>query len=194
MPDKYKSNTQAQEQKILSTRSHFILIGLITFMLAPFISAYSQPVAAFSYTPTGGCSPLTVQFSNESSGSSPTYFWDFGTGYGDTTNAVHPQVTFSYRGTYNVMLIATDASGSDTVYHEIEVDESPGLDFETDGTPFCRNVPVEFRHLTPPGDADSVIWDFGDGSALVRDKSDPVYHDYASNGVILAQENSITKN
>jgi PKD repeat protein len=60
------------------------------------------PVANFSATPIAGTAPLTVRFTDQSTGS-PTFFnYDFGDGINATArNPVH---TYKFPGTYNVTL------------------------------------------------------------------------------------------
>ncbi len=75
-------------------------------------SAQSQvsPVIAFTADPTDGSAPLTVQFSDMSTGGPTSWNWDFGDGTSDTSS--HPSHTYSDAGTYTVRLTATTRSGS----------------------------------------------------------------------------------
>ncbi len=68
--------------------------------------------AQFSGSPTAGTSPLTVNFSNLSSGAYDTCTWDFGdsSGSGSCVDLSH---TYTTLGTYTVSLTVTGASGSD---------------------------------------------------------------------------------
>ena len=52
---------------------------------------------------------LTVQFTNNSSGSGLTYLWDFGDGSGKTSS--HPSHTYQAPGQYSVTLTVTDSLG-----------------------------------------------------------------------------------
>ncbi|MDP9483491.1 MAG: PKD domain-containing protein, partial [Chloroflexota bacterium] len=76
----------------------------------------NNPQAAFTASPTTGANPLTVQFTNASSGSpTPTYVWDFGdpsSGGNNSSTATNPGHTYSAPGTYSVKLTATNSSGS----------------------------------------------------------------------------------
>jgi PKD repeat protein len=72
------------------------------------------PVADFSGTPTTGYLPLTVNFTDLSTGGAPTaWSWDFGDG--GTSNDQNPTHTYSNPGTYDVTLTVSNASGSNTV-------------------------------------------------------------------------------
>jgi PKD repeat protein len=69
------------------------------------------PTAAFSGTPTNGDAPLTVTFTDQSSGEPTSWLWNFGdTGTSGAQNPVH---TYNNPGTYTVTLTATNAQGSD---------------------------------------------------------------------------------
>ncbi len=72
----------------------------------------APPVAGFSADPAGGQAPLTVQFTDTSTGEVTNRSWDFGDGGGSTEqNPVH---TYTAVGTYTVNLTVTNAGGSDS--------------------------------------------------------------------------------
>ncbi len=77
------------------------------------------PVADFTI-PQSGCVPYTLQFSNNSRGSS--YLWNFGDG--TTSTEVNPTHTYTATGTYTVTLIAYMPHGcstADTQRHVVQV-------------------------------------------------------------------------
>jgi PKD repeat protein len=68
--------------------------------------------AEFSATPLSGPPPLTVTFTNLSTGVYTTSMWDFGDGMSSTlTSPIHTYVT---TGTYTVTLTISGTAGSDT--------------------------------------------------------------------------------
>jgi PKD repeat protein len=69
--------------------------------------------ANFFGTPTTGCAPLTVAFTNQTFGNPTTYLWNFGNGA--TSTAANPSYTYTVPGTYTVTLIASNASSGDTI-------------------------------------------------------------------------------
>jgi PKD repeat protein len=73
----------------------------------------TPPTASFSATPTSGTAPLTVQFTDTSTGSPTGWSWDFGDG--GTSTAQNPSHAYTAAGTYTVGLTASNAGGSDTV-------------------------------------------------------------------------------
>jgi PKD repeat protein len=86
------------------------------------------PVADFSGTPTSGNYPLTVNFTDLSTGSPTSWSWDFGDM--GTSTAQNPSHTYTAVGKYTVSLAVTNAYGSDT---ETKIDyinvTEPGQDF-----------------------------------------------------------------
>ncbi len=83
------------------------------------------PTAHFSGTPTSGITPLSVQFTDKSTGDITGWSWDFGDGA--TSASRNPSHTYSEVGTYTVALKVTGPGGSDsdtkTAY--IQVTEAP---------------------------------------------------------------------
>lgn len=84
------------------TRTNYIVVS------AP------APVANFTANPTSGPKPLTVSFSDTSTGSPTAWAWTFGDG---GTASTGPVVTHVYNtaGTYSVSLTVTSASGSNSI-------------------------------------------------------------------------------
>ncbi|MBU1616102.1 C10 family peptidase, partial [bacterium] len=67
--------------------------------------------ADFSGSPVTGCVPLTVNFSDSSTGGILSYLWDFGDG--TTSAAKNPTHTYTNPGDYTVSLTVSGAAGSD---------------------------------------------------------------------------------
>ncbi|WP_048103871.1 PKD domain-containing protein [Methanofollis liminatans] len=124
------------------------------------------PVANFTGTPTNGTAPLTVQFTDLSTGGPAQWLWDFGDGTNSTDQ--NPQKTYTTAGTYTVSLNATNADGSSTKTRENYItvtDEpaSPGANFS--GTPKIGIAPltVQFTDLSTR-EPTQWFWEFGDGT------------------------------
>ena len=70
------------------------------------------PTADFSATPTSGTPPLSVVFTDLSTGTVTSWAWDFGDG--NTSTSQNPTHVYSAVGTYTVTLTVTNAIGSDS--------------------------------------------------------------------------------
>jgi len=68
--------------------------------------------AAFNASPTNGSAPLTVNFTDQSTGEVTSWEWDFGDG--STSTEQNPSHTYTDLGTYTVSLTVEGAGESDT--------------------------------------------------------------------------------
>jgi gliding motility-associated-like protein len=142
-----------------------------------------SPVANFTASATSGCSPLSVSFTDQSTGSPFSWNWDFGNGQLSTSKT--PSVTYSQPGTYTVRLVVKNSSGVDEEIktNYITVFPSPSASFTANITTACVPATVQFtdQSTTPPG-AGSIVswsWDFGDGSNSSQQNPS---HTYTSTG------------
>jgi uncharacterized membrane protein len=98
-------------------------LGWITFFIWTYSNTHGHvdsisatvpdaPVADFYGTPTSGYAPLTVQFTDTSTGPPTSWSWNFGDG--DSTNATmqNPVHTYASAGTYTVSLTAMNGVAS----------------------------------------------------------------------------------
>ena len=74
------------------------------------------PSANFSATPLNGAAPLSVQFTNQTTGTAPiTYAWDYyNDGVTDSTQT-NPSVVLSTPGVYSIKLTATNPAGTNSI-------------------------------------------------------------------------------
>jgi hypothetical protein len=72
----------------------------------------TMPVAAFSADITSGTAPLTVQFTDQSTGPPTQWIWYFGDG--ETSTEQNPSHTYTKAGSFTVSLVVTNAAGTDT--------------------------------------------------------------------------------
>ncbi|MCG3156248.1 MAG: hypothetical protein DKINENOH_02871 [bacterium] len=142
------------------------------------ITVNSPVVADFSVSDTSGCSPLTVQFSDSSTGAPTSWLWDFGDG--TTSTDQHPSHTYSAAGSYTVTLTANSAVGSDieTKTAFVVVASAPTAGFQAARTLISVSFPVAFTDQSS-SNASSWSWDFGDGSTSTE--QNPT-HQYATAG------------
>ena len=86
--------------------------GSNTLTKASYIAVGNLPVADFSGDPTSGSSPLTVNFTDQSTNNPTAWSWDFGDGGLSTQQ--NPTHIYQSEGFYTVSLIATNQYGSNT--------------------------------------------------------------------------------
>lgn len=149
-----------------------------TYTLTNYITASNQPTADFGPTsPTSACAPpLTVNFTDQSTGggSNYSYQWDFGDG--GTSTAANPNHTYTALGTYTVTLIITDANGcQDTITRPNWVEISPVVTDFNSITTACVGQSVNFYDQTN-GSPISWNWSFGDGGTSTQQNPAHVYN------------------
>lgn len=86
----------------------------------------SGPNAAFTHSNSG----FNVTFTNTTTGGT-TYYWEFGDGA--TSTQTSPAHNYSSGAIYNVMLVATNSCGSDTVYQSVDLTVT-GINEPSEGT------------------------------------------------------------
>ena len=117
----------------------------------------APPVAAFTQ-PESGCTPLEIQFVNNSEYGT-SYRWDFGDGSISTKE--NPSYTYFDAGTFPITLTVTGPGGSSTFKTTLEVYATPILNFSsTPDSVYINDKPVKFFNLS--GYANSYSWNFGD--------------------------------
>jgi PKD repeat protein len=130
------------------------------------IQVMPSPTAVFGTNTNIGCSPLSLDFVNNSYGLPDSYQWDFG----DGTNSTQSSATFSHiyttglnDTTYNIQLVVTNECGSDTVTHFITVQPNQvNAFFNVDLPSGCVPHTVNFTQFSQG--ATFSAWDFGDGN------------------------------
>jgi PKD repeat protein len=90
-------------------------MSVIRTTLSDHIVAYGDtihPTASFTKNSTGGLLPVSVAFTDTSSGTPTAWNWNFGDGNWTNGTTQNPSYTYSYAGTYQVYLIASNAAGN----------------------------------------------------------------------------------
>jgi len=116
---KIKSENKEQTRTVTKDKGR-LTTAIIVSILIIFLNGIFQPVnavnttsnfnidsnliAGFTADPTSGPVPLTVQFSDLSSGAPVSWLWTFGDG--GTSSEQNPSYTYSYPGSYTVSLTA----------------------------------------------------------------------------------------
>ena len=147
-----------------------IIISLI------YLSASAQLNADFSAVSVQGCSPLSVQFKDNSTGSPTQWFWDFGNG--TTSFLQNPTVTYITGGNYTVRLIVRNATEEDyeQKVNYITVFSTPKAGFIiTSGDSGCAPLQTTFGDESDYFNASvkSWLWNFGDGGT--SNQQNPVH-------------------
>ena len=131
----------------------------------------AQPIAGFSVSQVAGCSPLTVVFTNTSTGfTNPVSFaWNLGKGGVPvvTPNFTDNEAaTYTAPGVYTVTLTVLDGAGSNTYSSTITVYNNPTVAFSAAPSGGCTPLPVLFSSTSTAGSGtiSAYTWDFGDGN------------------------------
>ncbi len=141
-----------------------------------------RAVSNFSQDVTGGCLPLTVNFSENASsefGTIESWEWTFGANLGTSTDP-NPTFTFTEAGLHNVKLVVTDNWGcrkTKNIVGAVEV-TNPVANFTADSLG-CTWAEITFTNNSQ-GVALDHHWDFGDGEISVE--KNPT-HLYTTEGV-----------
>lgn len=153
------------------------------------------PVANFTGTPISGDAPLTVNFSDASTGTISSYAWDFDNdGIIDSTEQ-NPSHTYAAAGNYTVNLTVngTDGSDSEVKTEYIIVNEplpaAPVANFTTNVTSGVSPHTVEFDASTSQNAA-LYSWDFGDRSTGTGQVIGHTFNGAGTYNVVLNVTNS----
>lgn len=129
----------------------------------------SPPIAAFNASPNTGSSPLTVNFTNNTTGLPTSYSWTFGDGTSSTLISPTHQYTNNVSGStvnYTVTLTATNAGGSNSISKTISVSNNSNVSLPT--ASFNANLvsgmsPLTVSFTNTSSNATSYLWNFGNG-------------------------------
>ena len=136
-------------------------------MILTCVAVTHAQTANFTASTTSGCSPIVVNFQDQSSGNITSWFWDFGNGA--TSTLQNPSTTYFTPGAYSVKLTVTNAQGSNTLTRSqyITIWGKPTLNFKVSDSAGCFPLRAQFTDLSTPSAGTSNttwFWDFGDGS------------------------------
>jgi len=155
--------------------------------------AKAQPTADFTSNIVSGCSPILVQFTDQSTGNPTSWYWDLGNG--TTSTQQNPSTLYVTPGLYTVILTVTNGSGSNTktLTNYINVIPSPTANFTaSDSGIFCPPKAIQFTNLSAansPGAA-TYFWDFGDGVTSTLQSPSHIYNSQGNYTVTLNITNS----
>ena len=157
-----------------------LMVAERAFLLAEY--ADTPPMAHFSATPLTGTAPLTVHFTDASTGYIAGYDWDFENDGVVDSHEQNPSHTYDTPGTYTVKLTVTNSAGSNsetkpdyvTVTHV-----APVAAFTWDPASPERGTLVSFDGSTSTGSITDYAWTFGDGDS---GSGVAASHTYTTNG------------
>jgi len=142
--------------------------GCLTTEYRDSVLVRPQPKAIFSPDVVIGCSPLTVNFSNQSAGGPSKYTFDFGDGEEITTTDNEPLKHTFYAtktDTIVVTLFAENECGTDSSKHNIVVyPNTVTPELVVDGNRKFGCAPFTVRFNNNSLGANQFHWDFKDGS------------------------------
>ncbi|MQY70739.1 PKD domain-containing protein, partial [bacterium] len=155
------------------------------------VSGQAPPDADFTADPRSGPVPLTVSFTDLSTGDPTEWFWDFGDTRTSTTQ--NPTHVYDSEGTYTVSLTVRNADGEDTEvktnYITVTSGPLPAADFT--GTPRSGSEPlsVSFTDLSTENPT-SWSWSFGDGGTSTSQNPTHIYNNVGTYTVSLTATNA----
>lgn len=146
-------------------------VNLVTSGLPP-------PEANFTASPTAGLPPLSVQFSDLSTGNVTQWWWSFGDG--GTSTQKNPSHSYTQVGVYSVSLTVYGPDGSDTLAKTDYISVfsgAPTADFSA--TPLSGIAPLTVNFTNLSTNHTLSIWSFGDDT--YSDQLHPT-HTYVQKG------------
>jgi PKD repeat protein len=150
------------------------------------------PVASFGATPTSGTVPLTVTFTDTSTGTITNRFWQFGDG--NVMNTIASTLNYQYTGagTDTVRLIVSGPGGSSTNVQSnlitvANTNSVPAPVAAFSATPTSGTAPLTVTFTdTSTGSITNRAWQFGDGTSATT-SGITMTHQYAAAGTNTVQ-------
>lgn len=154
-----------------------VYIAIIIMGAAPVFA--QPPSASFIGVPQANCSPVIVNFYDQSTGSPTSWYWDFGNGNSSTLQ--NPVATYFTPGTYTISLTATNSAGSNTMTRTqyIIVYEPPVPAFSADNLSGCFPLRVQFTDNSTAGSSNTNVswyWDLGNGTTSTLQNPIVIYN------------------
>lgn len=151
----------------------------------------AAPTASFSADKTSGTAPVTINFTDNSTGNITSRSWNFGDGTSST--AQNPSKTYSNSGTYTVKLTVAGSGGTTTSTKTISVTAptvaAPSSSFTA--TPTSGTAPLLVTLTdTSTGTVSSRSWDLGDGTTSTSQTVAKTYNSAGTYTVKLTVKNA----
>jgi PKD repeat protein len=144
------------------------------------VQSANPPVAGFTTDKTSGSAPLTVQFTDASTGGQITnYLWNFSDG--STSVERNPSHQFANVGTYNVILTVSGPGGVSSATRQITVGNP--IQASINAVPDANNpLRINLSAIVSGGSGTYTAydWDFGNGQTLMGQSTPNTSVTYAS--------------
>lgn len=152
--------------------------GCTDTIVEPELVTVIGSIVNFEVSNTVGCDSLAVSFNDLTTppNSVTDWLWDFGDG--NTSTQENPTHVYETAGSYDVSLTITDLGGCTNV---IEFEDTvtyipyPTPGFTVDTTVGCMGQTFTFTN-TSFGNAESYLWNFGDGGTSTDESPTHVYN------------------
>lgn len=128
------------------------------------VNVIASPIANFTSDVVSGCVPLTVNFTDLSTGNIQSWLWDFDDSFSNNSTLVSPSHTFNTPDTYNISLIIINQDGcSDTlsINGMINVYPNPSASFSVQSDNVDMNQPI-ISFVDQSINASYWFWNFGE--------------------------------
>lgn len=137
----------------------------LLFLLFFSVSLNAQVKADFGATGNTGCSPVRVNFTDNSL-NAISWYWDLGNG--NISTVQNPQAIYNTPGKYTVTLIVSDVAGKKDTLKKTDfvvAYKIPTAGLSSDKKEICAKEQISFKDVSTPGDGtiNNWTWDFGDG-------------------------------
>jgi PKD repeat protein len=143
------------------------------FFCCSFASA--QLSADFSASQTSGCTPILVQFTDQSAGKPAQWKWDLGNG--TVSYLQNPSATYLDPGKYSIKLIIQSQAKTDSVVKEnyITVYAPPSVDFIAANNNGCTPFKTSFADKSNPANGSLTKWEWDLGDGKLSNEQNPAY-------------------
>lgn len=136
----------------------------------------TRPIPSFSATPLNACAEEIINFTDNSSGTITSWFWQFGDG--GTSNAQNPLYNYTDTGFFNVTLITFNGSCRDSTRINRYIYIKPPI--ARFNKTFNCDTPMQRRFFDLSILPQTYLWSFGDGNTSTL--PNPV-HTYVNGGI-----------
>ena len=156
-----------------------------------YITVVPAIVTAFSANETVGESPMSVQFSDQSTQNPTIWSWNFGDG--TTSDLQNPVHTYESAGIYSITLTASNADSTNTLTRTNYITALGVITASFTGNPTEGQAPLAVQFLdTSTGGPTAWTWDFGDNTTSDVQNPRHVYEAAGNYSVTLTASNPLS--